>query len=333
MKAQVLPENIGMEMNDKLIKQLSELTQEERKLLEGKGKSRYIEGNYPDLDRKAMLVEGELMQICRHCRFVHYSRNKRNYIEGMYVCRGQQLHCIEHQTVILKQGELLLVSPDADQEILPAGDQDVALHFLFLPDFFELIFSMLGDGENLLRNYMLDYLKNGREGNKYIHCKVADVLPVQHILENMAWSLVNPQPNTYILNQTGMGLLFMTLVNYTDKMDLGPETFEPNLLMDVLRYIEEHYRDGRLNELCHLLGYDIYWLSRAIKKMTGKNYKELLQIKRLNLAAHLLLNTRATISDISIEVGYDNTSYFHRLFREYFGISPKEYRREKKIRV
>ena len=149
----------------------------------------------------------------------------------------------------------------------------------------------------------------------------------------MAWSLVNPQPNTYILNQTGMGLLFMTLVNYTDKMDLGPETFEPNLLMDVLRYIEEHYRDGRLNELCHLLGYDIYWLSRAIKKMTGKNYKELLQIKRLNLAAHLLLNTRATISDISIEVGYDNTSYFHRLFREYFGISPKEYRREKKIRV
>ena len=55
MKAQVLPENIGMEMNDKLIKQLSELTQEERRLLEGKGKSRYIEGNYPDLDRKAML--------------------------------------------------------------------------------------------------------------------------------------------------------------------------------------------------------------------------------------------------------------------------------------
>ncbi len=62
--------------------------------------------------------------------------------------------------------------------------------------------------------------------------------------------------------------------------------------------------------------------------MTGQNYKDLLQIKRLNQAAYLLSHTRAAVSEISVAVGYDNTSYFHRIFREYYKMSPKEYRRE-----
>ena len=70
----------------------------------------------------------------------------------------------------------------------------------------------------------------------------------------------------------------------------------------------------------------MYWLSRMIKKITGRNYKDLLQIRRLNEAAGLLRRTRASVAEISAAVGYDNTSYFHRLFRSYFGLSPKEYR-------
>ena len=37
---------------------------------------------------------------------------------------------------------------------------------------------------------------------------------------------------------------------------------------------------------------------------------------------------KASINDIAAAAGYDNTSYFHRIFREYYKMSPKEYRRE-----
>lgn len=47
-----------------------------------------------------------------------------------------------------------------------------------------------------------------------------------------------------------------------------------------------------------MLGYDIYWLSRMVKRLTGRTYKELLQIKRLNQAAFLLLNTRLAVADV-----------------------------------
>ena len=55
--------------------------------------------------------------------------------------------------------------------------------------------------------------------------------------------------------------------------------------------------------------------------------RELLQIKRLNQAAFLLHSTRMPVADVSFAVGYDNTSYFYRIFRTYYGMSPKEYRK------
>jgi len=76
------------------------------------------------------------------------------------------------------------------------------------------------------------------------------------------------------------------------------------------------------------MGYDVYWLSREIKKCTGKTYKELLQERRMNQACYLLTNSKLAVSDIIESVGYDNTSYFYRKFRERYGMSPKEYREQ-----
>ncbi len=318
-------------MNEELIKRLSEFSEEEKKILSGrggKGKNKYAETPYPSVDRKELLTAGKLMQMHRHTRFVHYASQRRNYIEGIFMCRGKMTHWIGGQQIVLRQGDLLFVSPDAKQEILPAGEGDIAVHFVLLPEFFNRIFKQMGEGENLLRTFLIHYLCEEDEGNHYLHFQLEEAVPVLNLLENMIWMFTEKNLGGHTGIQTSMGLMFMLLTSYTDKLDLGEDAFESNLMVCVLRYIEEYYQDGRLNDLCHLLGYNIYWLSRAIKKLTGKTYKELLQIKRLNQAAFLLLSTGTAISDISLAVGYDNTSYFHRLFREYYGLSPKEYRRE-----
>ena len=81
-----------------------------------------------------------------------------------------------------------------------------------------------------------------------------------------------------------------------------------------------------LSELAEQMGYDVYWLSREIRRRTGRTYKELLQEKRMQQAVYLLGNSRIPVTDIIESVGYDNTSYFYRKFRERYGMSPKEYR-------
>jgi len=156
---------------------------------------------------------------------------------------------------------------------------------------------------------------------------VADVLPIQNLVENLLWTIMNNQQNKRSINQFTMGLLFLQLVNYTDKVEVGKDHFDQELMLSVYRFIEEHYKEGELSELAAALKVDLYWLSRRIKKLTGATYTELLQKKRLNQAQFLLQNTNLPVADIGHAVGYDNLSYFHRIFRERFGESPKQYRK------
>ena len=153
---------------------------------------------------------------------------------------------------------------------------------------------------------------------------------VWNLVENLVWSLMHEREGMQAMNQTTMGLLLRHLMHYTGRIRVNrdsEQSFEQQLTLQVLRYIDEHYREGSLTELAALMGYDVYWLSRAINRLLGRNYKELLQIKRLNQAAFLLHSTRMPVADVSFAVGYDNTSYFYRIFRTYYGMSPKEYRK------
>ena len=99
--------------------------------------------------------------------------------------------------------------------------------------------------------------------------------------------------------------------------------------MDISRYIEENYRDGSLKEVASLLHYDFYWLSHEIKNRTGKTYTEHLQEKRLSQAAFLLKSSFLTVEEVALAVGYENKSYFHRIFNAKYGTSPKKYKNDK----
>ena len=97
-------------------------------------------------------------------------------------------------------------------------------------------------------------------------------------------------------------------------------------IIQVLSYVEEHYKSGELTELAEELRFDIYWLSKEIRKRTGKTYTDLVQAKRLSQAAYLLRTTAMNVMDISMAVGYDNISYFHRIFQKKYGMTPRRYR-------
>jgi AraC-like DNA-binding protein len=316
-------------MNQEILDRLGVITDEEREIINGRteiDRNRYTEGQELVIDSKKMLEHGKMIRIRPHTRFVHFPKHKHNYIEVIYMCKGETVHFIDGEKVVLKTGELLFLNQHATQEILPAGEEDIGINFIILPEFFDTAFEMMGEEENLLRDFLVGCLCFDPRYASYLHFQVADVLPVQNLVENMVWTLLSDQPNKRSINQITMGLLFLQLMHYTDKISHTQESFEQKLIFQVLTYIDENYKDGELTELSALLSYNIYWLSRAIKRLTGRTYKELLQVKRLNQASVLLLNTRLSVTDISIAVGYDNTSYFHRIFRNYYGMSPKEYR-------
>ena len=125
-----------------------------------------------------------------------------------------------------------------------------------------------------------------------------------------------------------MSLLFMQLLNLTDKIDIGKDSPEEKIFIKVLDYIEKNYRDGSLSALSEELGIEISALSRVIKKISGLTFTELMKKKRLNQACWLLKNTKFSIDEIALNVGYENKSYFYRIFEEIYGKTPSAYRKD-----
>lgn len=278
------------------------------------------------IDAAKLLEDGKLIQIRTHTRFAHFPVHNHNFVEVVYMCEGSTHHVINGNDVVLQAGELLFISQSAKQEIYPATESDVAVNFIILPEFFDYGLTMMETENNQLRSFVIDCLTGGKEDTGYLHFKVADVLPIQNLVENLIWTIIRKEPNKRSIQQATMGLLFLQLMNQIDRMETAEADKQQKLVMDVLSYIEEHYRDGDLESLAKQMHYDMRWLSKEIKKRTGQNYTDLVQNKRLNQAAYLLTTTNMNVLDIGLAVGYDNTSYFHRIFQKQFGMTPRKYR-------
>ncbi|MCI5822266.1 MAG: AraC family transcriptional regulator [Lachnospiraceae bacterium] len=325
-------------MRTQIIQKLSEITEEEQELLQGNGEidkglyqSEPLEEPAPGsyvIDSKKLLDAGKLITIRKHTRFAHFPAHTHNYVEVIYMCEGQTHHIINGKDVYLKKGELLFLNQNSIQEIYPATEQDVAVNFIVLPEFFDRALHMMNPEENPLRSFVLDCMTGENKEADYLHFQVADVIPVQNLVENLIWTLMNPTQNKRSISQFTMGLLLLELMNCADSVAVDSGTESQKLMLQVLQYAEEHYRDGELSDLAELLHYDLYWLSREIKRQTGQTYTEIVQAKRLSQACYLLKTTKKSVADIAGMIGYENVSYFHRIFQKKYGMTPRQYRQD-----
>lgn len=312
-----------------LLSTLSKITPEEERLLKGHEVDfeLYNDSQKNVIDANKLLETGKLIHIRPHTRFVHFPEHTHNYVEIIYMCKGQTTHFVNGEKIVLHEGELLFLNQNSRQEILPAGVDDIAVNFIVLPVFFDRTLEMMGVEDNPIRSFILGCMQGKDDRTDYMHFKVANVIPVQNLVENLIWQLLHEEDSgKRSIDQLTMGLLILELMNCSDRISVGGNNFENEYMLKILNYIDEHYKEGELTELAGLLKVEDYWLSRFIKKTTGKNYTDLVQEKRLSQAAYLLKNTKMNINDIGECVGYDNSSYFYRLFKKEMGMSPRDYR-------
>ena len=314
-------------MDRALLERLSRITDEEQKHLDGRDtvdRELYISGPGTKINARRLLAAGKLITLRPHTRFVRFPPHSHDYVEMVYMCAGSTVHIVNGQRVELRQGELLMLSQTAVQEIERADVGDVAVNFIVLPQFFSNTLTALGEEETPLRHFLVDCLCGEVSGVGYLHFRVSEVRQVQNLIENLILTLLGESNAKRKLSQMTMSVLFMELLNHTDRLEY-PEN-EDAIAVRVLRYIDREYAHGSLGEAARELHYNVAWLSRQIKRQTGKTFTELVQEKRLAQAAFLLRNTDRRIDDIAIAVGYENSSFFHRLFKSQYGLSPKHYR-------
>lgn len=113
----------------------------------------------------------------------------------------------------------------------------------------------------------------------------------------------------------------------------GVAVSRAELVQAALDEITKNYREASLSNVARSYGVSLAYVSECVRAQTGRTYKELLQKHRMETAARLLRRSDWNIQQIITYVGYENTSYFYRLFHERYGQSPREYRQSRAART
>ncbi|WP_127584233.1 response regulator [Paenibacillus koleovorans] len=111
----------------------------------------------------------------------------------------------------------------------------------------------------------------------------------------------------------------------------GREEYKPvegnRYILAAKDYVEKHYPNKvRLEEIAEQLHINPSYFSSIFKKATGENFIDYVNGVRIAKAAQFIYQTDHKISEISMMVGFDNFSYFNKIFKKKTGVTPLMYR-------
>ena len=318
-------------MRKDIIDKLMELTQEEKEILEGKhsiDQSIYTDDKQFIIDSKKILADGQLINIRKHTRFIEFPAHKHNYIEFNYVYKGKLTEVIHNKKIELQEGEIIFLNKDITHAIEESSEDDIIINFIIRPEFFDFILN-LSESDNIIFNFLLKslYLNKNSKG-EYLYFKVSNENNIQETLEKIIIEIYEPTMMSSTTIKLLVGLLIVELIKKPNNIEVYSEDNYDNLIIiEVLKYIDNNYSTATLFEISEIVNQPHYKISKLVKKHTNMTFKELLQEKRLNKAKQLLNETDISIVEIISLVGYENLTYFYKIFKEKYGYTPKDFRK------
>ena len=234
----------------------------------------------------------------------------------------------------LKKGEGIFINSNTMHMEAPSDDSEKAFMttVCFLPDF-------IGDcgGELIYKKYVRPIVGDGSLKGMTLSSDVEWQGKILKIItdifeasEKREWGfelkLHNMLSGLWYLLVTNIGKNqenSETISNKTDANELR--------LKEMLSFIHENYqRELSVEEIARSANISKSECFRCFKAVIDKKPIAYLNEYRLWQAANLLVNTATQITEICFSCGFNHISYFGKIFRNYYGMSPKEFRKANK---
>lgn len=310
-------------MKEELLEHLKKLMEMQEPIL-----TRFVkEPGSSVVDKDKVIGQGKLMEMYCPAGSPAVPEHSHNFIEIIYMYRGATIHVINGTRVLLLEPQnLLLLKQGTSHSVEAAGEDDVAVHFLLAPEFF--LHPMLKEEiGNVLHHLVADGGADRKSSGAYLHCHLENALSARNLLENLIWSFVEKRQDRQEINQATMEVLIMELLYDIGEEELHHEvSYEEQIALDAYQYLENNYSTATLEALSAKSMQPSYYISRLFKRYFQMTFTECLQMIRMIAAAGLLVSTSRPVEEIAADVGYENSSYFHQIFKRRYGMTPKQYR-------
>ena len=258
----------------------------------------------------------------RHQMIHHHWHNE---MEILFLSKGTLQMNIEDASFIIESGDIVVIPP----RYLHSGTNIYSQDCDFYAIVFDLKFISSLENDSIQKNYIDPILSCPIDFSFYIKNNQKLYLILNNIIQKYAakstgWDLYT---------KLQLLLFFYELLNdTTDKLAYTPS--HKKLKLDnsssarkIISYIEKNFTGKiSLSEIATFTGFNKEYFCRFFKKQFGISFSKYLSQYRIQKAEYLLIHTDKKIIDVTFEVGFDNTSYFSKVFKEITGYTPNEYR-------
>ncbi len=239
-------------------------------------------------------------------------------IEIIRILKGTFSIILNEQIIDAKKDDIIFISP----EVLHGGMPKDCIYECIVLDI-----NMFIKNNNICTNYLKDILNKKISINYDVH-KNNDI---KIYLDKIFNCMSQKQLGYEFLIQGYLYVIFGIIIEhnlYTKNINvLDKDKKRINQLKKVLEFIElEYSKSITLEDLAKKMDLNPKYFTKIFSEMTGKSPIQYLNSYRIKMACDMLLTTDLSITDISLNCGFNDLSYFIKTFKKEKNISPKKFR-------
>lgn len=285
-----------------------------------------------DFSEDDWFQNGENILVRKHMRYSPVLTHTHNFIEISYVVSGSCREEIEFSSENLEQltlnaGDLFIIPPKLKHSV-SVFDDSILINILIRTSIMKNTLTGLIAENQALFHFFLYTLYENENPNYLLFQTTADESIRNTILHMAAETL---QSDSY----SQQSLLFLTgslftclQRSYSDRIRFSQITSAGiTYIPQVLNYIQKHYQNVTVEDLAKHFSVSTSWLSRIFHKNAKMTLIDTIQQIRVQKARELLCSTRLSVQEIAELVGYQDVTYFIRMFKKHTQMTPLQYRK------
>lgn len=259
--------------------------------------------------------------------YTSFPMHWHNEMEIVYVQEGEFEECIDLEKYNVKKGDIILVNPC----VLHSFRQIENKRTIFKSIIFNMSMLTSNTTDSSSIKYFTPFLDNLYISPIVISSDAPHYDELVAVIKNLIDFYSKKSEFFEIKLKSELYNLFYILFSHFFELELHEASIKDNTtrnIKTILDYISENYMNPiTIDELADSVNLSKHYFMRFFKKYMGMTCIEYINDYRLNVATNLLLTTSMQITEISTSIGITNLSYFNRIFKKKYNMTPKEYRR------
>lgn len=247
-----------------------------------------------------------------------------NEMEIIYIKKGAGLVDLDFNRYTVSSGDIVVVVPGQMHGIYRMDNHSMEYENII----FSIDMLISKSSDSLYDEFFVPFLSGAMNFEHIITAKHPQYTAIRDCLDHCDRLCIDwPYGYKLAIKSCLYEFLFL-LCNTSSSSSPRPITKNIDRIKTIIKYIETNYQSPiSIDTIASVCGFSSSHFMKFFKNTMGTSFVDYLNDYRLSMASRMLISSDATILVVAADCGYENLSYFNRLFKKKYGMTPSAYRR------